>query len=71
MLLHKLVRITVEKLQRVLNWHAEESRPLSDSNGKFDPLLALRGSGRDLWADEHADEYVNRLRSNWESQENL
>jgi len=27
-----------------------------------DPLLALRGSGKLLWADEHADEYVNRLR---------
>jgi hypothetical protein len=27
-----------------------------------DPLLALRGSGKDLWADEHADEYVRRLR---------
>lgn len=31
-----------------------------DDNG--DPLLALRGSGRELWADEHADEYVRRLR---------
>jgi len=27
-----------------------------------DPLLALRGSGKHLWADEHADEYVRRLR---------
>jgi hypothetical protein len=27
-----------------------------------DPLLALRGSGKDLWSDEHADEYVRRLR---------
>lgn len=30
--------------------------------GRFDPLLALRGSGRHIWADEHADEYVRRLR---------
>jgi len=30
-----------------------------------DPLLALRGSGGHLWADEHADEYVRRLRDNW------
>jgi hypothetical protein len=29
-----------------------------------DPLLALRGSGRHLWANEHADEYVHRLREN-------
>jgi hypothetical protein len=30
-----------------------------------DPLLALYGSGRKLWADEHADEYVKRLREGW------
>jgi hypothetical protein len=28
-------------------------------------LLALRGSGRDLWADEPADAYVRRLREGW------
>jgi hypothetical protein len=26
----------------------------------------LKGSGRDLWKDEHSDEYVNRLRQGWE-----
>jgi|ERR1700722_1790615 len=31
-----------------------------------DPLLALYGSGRDLWADEPADQYVSRLREGWE-----
>ena len=31
---------------------------------RSDPLLALRGSGKDLWADEHADEYVRRFRDN-------
>jgi hypothetical protein len=30
-----------------------------------DPLLRLIGSGKDLWADEHADEYVRRLREGW------
>ncbi|HXQ96798.1 MAG TPA: hypothetical protein VN774_00025 [Candidatus Limnocylindrales bacterium] len=30
-----------------------------------DPLLTLRGSGRGIWADEHADDYVRRLRENW------
>ena len=35
---------------------------------KNDPLLALCGSGKDLWADEHAaaDEYIRRLREGWE-----
>ncbi len=31
-------------------------------SAKDDPLLSLRGSGKALWADEHADEYVRRLR---------
>ena len=29
---------------------------------KRDPLLASRGTGKHLWRDEHADEYVRRLR---------
>ncbi len=32
---------------------------------KQDPLLSLCGSGKQLWADEHADEYVQRLREDW------
>jgi TDG/mug DNA glycosylase family protein len=31
-----------------------------------DPLLELRGSGAELWADESSDEYVRRLREGWE-----
>ena len=34
---------------------------------RADPLLALYGSGKALWADEHADEYVARLREGWSS----
>jgi hypothetical protein len=30
-----------------------------------DPLLALRGIGREVWAAEDADEYVRRLREGW------
>ena len=29
---------------------------------EHDALLGLRGTGREIWADEHADEYVRRLR---------
>ena len=28
----------------------------------LDPLLALRGSGRHIWADQHADDFVRSLR---------
>jgi hypothetical protein len=31
-----------------------------------DPLLQLVGSGKGVWADEHADEYVARLREGWD-----
>jgi hypothetical protein len=31
-------------------------------NWEDDPLIRLIGSGKHIWADEHADEYVNRLR---------
>ncbi len=31
-----------------------------------DPILALKGSGREIWADEDADAYVRRLREGWE-----
>jgi hypothetical protein len=50
----------------LLDWYEEWSKSQSNRKGRFDALLALRGSGRDLWADEHADEYVNRLREGWE-----
>jgi hypothetical protein len=46
---------------------SEELRKvLEQSQIASDPLLALYGSGKDLWADEHADEYVARLRAGWE-----
>ena len=36
-----------------------------------DPLLRLFGSGKDLWADEHADEYVRGLREGWDEAADL
>ena len=33
-----------------------------------DPILALRGLGKEIWADEDADAYVRRLREGWESE---
>jgi hypothetical protein len=35
-----------------------------------DPLLKLYGDGKDLWADEDADEYVRRLREGWDEDAN-
>jgi hypothetical protein len=50
----------------LLNWFRDWSTQASGNATRNDPLLALRGSGKHLWADEHADEYVRRLRKGWE-----
>jgi hypothetical protein len=50
----------------LLSWYNEWSAQTGRVTEESDPLLALRGSGKMLWADEHADEYVRRLREGWE-----
>jgi hypothetical protein len=46
--------------------HTDPRPADQNKTNRFDPLLVLIGTGRDLWANEHADEYVNRLREGWE-----
>ena len=56
-----------EKYRPLLNWYENWSNTKGrPSRGRFDALLSLRGTGRDLWANEHADEYVRRLREGWQ-----
>ena len=50
----------------LLKWYDEWSGSGGANPKKEDPLLSLRGSGKHLWADEHADDYVRRLREGWE-----
>lgn len=50
----------------LLGWYQNWSQDRVEDRIKNDPLIALRGSGKELWADEHADEYVRRLREGWE-----
>jgi hypothetical protein len=50
----------------LLAWYSDWSAEASERTIKEDPLLALRGSGKHIWADEHADEYIRRLREGWE-----
>lgn len=49
-----------------LEWYRGWSHRSIEDRIKNDPLLALVGDGRELWADEHADDYVRRLREGWE-----
>jgi hypothetical protein len=50
----------------LLDWYKTEFALHGRAKAENDPLLALRGSGKKLWADEHADDYVRRLREGWE-----
>jgi hypothetical protein len=50
----------------LLNWYRDWCSNSAKRSRQEDPLLALRGSGKHIWADEHADEYVRRLREGWE-----
>jgi hypothetical protein len=54
------------KYHELLDWYEEEYAPHGSLTRETDPLLALRGSGRELWKDEDADQYVRRLREGWE-----
>lgn len=43
------------------NWITKRP-PVGPGSYDDDPLIRLIGSGRHIWADEHADEYVENLR---------
>jgi len=44
------------------SWSKDTYTPDAPINWEDDPLIRLIGSGQHIWADEHADEYVERLR---------
>ena len=50
----------------LLDWYEKDYASRRGLKPEADPLLALRGSGRELWVAEPADQYVHRLREGWE-----
>ncbi len=57
-----------EAYRPLLDWYRSEYAPHRAGRERVpapDPLLELRGSGAETWSDEHADDYVARLRSDW------
>jgi hypothetical protein len=50
----------------LLAWYRDWSASVSKDVVQNDPLLRLCGSGRQLWSEEHADDYIRRLREGWE-----
>ena len=59
-------REDIPSYDALLNWYNDWSVRTANTTANADPLLSLYGSGEHLWADEHADEYVRRLREGWE-----
>lgn len=59
------------KYHYLLDWYAKwsgssSSGPSRSVKSVADPLLRLKGSGREIWKHEHADEFIRRLREGWE-----
>ena len=59
------------KYHYLLDWYAKwsggsSSGSLGPPKTVADPLLRLKGSGREIWKHEHADEFIRRLREGWE-----
>lgn len=52
-------------LHSLLDWYAERYLAHPSAHKSLDPILALRGRGKEIASDEHPDEYVRRLRRGW------
>lgn len=55
-----------ERYRSLLDWYERKYCRAASPAPEPDPILALRGSGAEIWRDEHADQYVRRLREGWE-----
>ena len=55
------------RYHELLDWYeAEFARAVPAAEHPLDALLALQGTGKEIWKGEDADEYVRRLREGWE-----
>jgi hypothetical protein len=50
----------------LLDWYTSKYSPTKREPAHADPILELRGLGREIWRGEDPDAYVNRLREGWE-----
>ena len=55
-----------ERYHALLDWYRTEYLVKATETAGQDPILALRGLGRELWRGEDPDEYVRRLREEWD-----
>lgn len=50
----------------LLDWYKKRFAGPSVAVPEADPILSLRGQGKEIWAGEDPDAYVRRLRGGWE-----
>ncbi|MBI4609702.1 MAG: hypothetical protein HY726_11920 [Candidatus Rokubacteria bacterium] len=51
---------------RLVDWYFSEYVATRTDVEKADPILQLRGLGKEIWGSEAPDAYVRRLRQGWE-----
>jgi len=54
------------KYLELLDWYFREYVGGEVKAVAKDPILGLRGLGKEIWVGEEPDEYVRRLRKDWE-----
>ena len=52
------------KYRKLLDWYHHDYTG-GDNIDKTDPILSLRGLGKEIWSLEAADSYVSQLRTGW------
>jgi hypothetical protein len=57
-----------EKYHPLLDWYENEYCKPGAAADDVDPVLAMRGVGKEIWADEGGDAYVERERNAWRSE---
>ena len=59
-----------KKYHYLLDWYEREyCGKQSAMREEDDPILQMRGVGKEIWADTNADEYVRSLRADWDEDE--
>ncbi len=54
-----------DRYHYLLDWYEKEYCSKASGTAEEDPILQMRGVGKEIWADTDADAYVLGLRSNW------
>jgi|ERR1700756_4532332 hypothetical protein len=54
------------KYRPLLDWYAQKYVGRMKRGTERDPILGLRGLGKQIWVGEDPDDYVSRVRGGWE-----